>query len=125
MSRKNQERFINFMAFRKPALGLSIFLIVVSVIGIAVKGLDLGLDFTGGTQLRVTFEQAVELDVLRTASEEQGFSDAVVVYYGSESEVMIRFQQPLEELALSQINAALNQVSPGARVQELLSESGF
>lgn len=125
MSPKNQERMIDFMAYRKPALALSIILVVVAIIGIAVKGLDLGLDFTGGTQLRVTFEQTVELDPLRAASDEQGFTDAVVVYYGSESEVMIRFQQSLEELALTQINATLAQVSPGALVQEVLSESGF
>ncbi|WP_445617790.1 protein translocase subunit SecF [Gilvimarinus sp. DZF01] len=114
---------INFMRFRKPAAILSAVLLVLSVIALFAKGLNLGLDFTGGTQVRVAFSDSVPLDTVRQATDAQGFTGAVVVYYGSESEVMIRFQNSLEDLAVTRLNTVLAEAAPGAAVQSVTQDT--
>jgi preprotein translocase subunit SecF len=124
MSEKQSTFNINFMGHRKSMAVLSVVLMLASIIGLFVNGLNLGLDFTGGTQMRVAFERSVNLDPVRQAVGEQGFSDPVVVYYGSESEVMIRFQGSLEDVAIAQINDVLAEQAPGAQVESLVRETG-
>jgi preprotein translocase subunit SecF len=99
MSQKKANLNINFMGQRKRATVLSAVMLLASLIGLFINGLNLGLDFTGGTQVRVQFERPVSLDTVRKVATEEGFSNPVVVYYGSESEVMIRFQGTLEGAA--------------------------
>ncbi|MGQ9427102.1 protein translocase subunit SecF [Gilvimarinus sp. F26214L] len=123
MSQKLDTLNINFMRFRKPAAILSAVLLVLSVIALFAKGLNLGLDFTGGTQVRVAFSDSVPLDTVRQATDAQGFTGAVVVYYGSESEVMIRFQNSLEDLAVTRLNTVLAEAAPGAAVQSVTQDT--
>ncbi|MEM8594800.1 MAG: protein translocase subunit SecF, partial [Pseudomonadota bacterium] len=79
------------MKFRKVAAILSILLVVLSILAIAVRGLNFGLDFTGGTVIEYAFEKPVELAKLRTAVEEKGY-EASVVSYGSDRDVLLRLQ---------------------------------
>ncbi len=81
---------IDFMRMRPAAFLLSGLLILVSIVGLGVRGLDLGLDFTGGTLLEVGFATPVALDEVRSTLAETGFARASVVHYGSEHEVLIR-----------------------------------
>ncbi|MEH6783397.1 MAG: protein translocase subunit SecF [Alcanivorax jadensis] len=85
-----EEKNINFMAARKPLGMLSIALVVISVILLVTRGLNLGLDFTGGTTIVVKSPVDVELSQTRADLTKAGFGDAVVQHYGSPKEVNIR-----------------------------------
>lgn len=81
---------INFMAARKPLGVLSLGLVVISVALLLTRGLNLGLDFTGGTTVVVKSPVDVELSEVRADLADAGFGDAVVQHYGSPKEVNIR-----------------------------------
>ncbi len=82
----------DFMGKRKIALIFSLLLIAISIGSIVTRGLNFGLDFTGGTSVVVDFENAVELDDIRKALESNEFIDASVQNFGSAKAVQIKFQ---------------------------------
>jgi preprotein translocase subunit SecF len=86
----NRKTHIDFLALRKPALMLSIALILISIVALATRGLNFGIDFTGGTLVEVGFSEAVEVDTVRTALNEAGINDAIVQHFGTAKDVMIR-----------------------------------
>ena len=81
---------IKFMENRKIAMMLSISLIVISLASLAFRGLEFGLDFTGGTLLEVAYPEKVELKPIRDKLHGNDFKDAVVQHFGSKKEVLIR-----------------------------------
>ena len=83
---------IDFLGKRKLALILSSLLLMASIASLAVKNLQLGIDFTGGTLVEVGYPQAVDLATLRTALEEGGFNDATVQHFGTAQDVLIRLK---------------------------------
>ncbi|HID00010.1 MAG TPA: protein translocase subunit SecF [Piscirickettsiaceae bacterium] len=86
------EKQIDFMKQRKLALGLSLTLIVLSIVGMVVKGFNFGIDFTGGTIIEVSYPQPVALNEVRQTLAEGGFDQAIVQHFGSASDVLIRIQ---------------------------------
>ncbi len=86
---KNTPSF-NFMGKRKVALAFSFILIVASITSLAIKGLNFGLDFTGGTLIEVGYKQSADLIKIRNRLEASGFGDAVVQNFGSSKDVLIR-----------------------------------
>ncbi len=108
---------IDFMGLRKSAMGLSGFLILVSLISLVTLKLNLGIDFTGGSIIEVRYQQPVELQPIREVLDDNGFGDAIVQHFGSAKEVLIRLvpkvEQDKAELS-SQIIGLLNQVSESA-----------
>ncbi len=97
---------INFMAQRKIAMFISVSLIVISIASLAVRGLQFGLDFTGGTLLEVAYPKAVELSPIREQLHNNNFPDAVVQHFGSASEVLLRVA-PKEGISNAQISTRL------------------
>jgi len=83
---------IDFLGKRKIALIFSSILIVVSIASLAINGLKIGIDFTGGTLVEVGFKQSADLTVLRSALSEAGFPDATVQNFGSTKDVLIRIK---------------------------------
>ncbi len=81
----------DFLGKRKIALLLS-GLLLVSIVSLAVKGLVLGIDFTGGTLVEIGYQQPVDLAELRRALEEKGFGDATVQHFGTARDVLIRLK---------------------------------
>ncbi|MFO8154354.1 protein translocase subunit SecF [Thioalkalivibrio sp.] len=81
---------INFLGRRRIALGLSVALVLVSVVLLATRGLNFGIDFTGGTLVEIGYPEAVELDPIRQQLDETGFEGATVVYFGTSRDVLIR-----------------------------------
>lgn len=98
-----RETHIDFMGKRKLAMILSILLIVVALGSIVAKGLNLGIDFTGGTLVEVGFPAAVELPSVREKLSAEGFGDAVVQHFGTSRDVLIRLapQEDVESAELS------------------------
>ena len=86
---KNTPTF-NFMGKRKAALAFSTLLIIASVFSLATKGLNFGLDFTGGTLIEVGYQHSADLNKIRNRLTESGFGDAVVQNFGSSKDVLVR-----------------------------------
>lgn len=84
------QRIIPFMKIEKPMALLSLLMVIGSIIAIAVNGLNLGLDFTGGVSADVTYEQPVEQVEVVQALADSGFDDAVVQYLGTREELLVR-----------------------------------
>lgn len=89
----NAPKIIGFMAKRNLAAVLSGLLLLASIASLATNGLKFGLDFTGGTQIEVGYEQPADVGQIRKTLEEAGFPDPVVVHFGKETDVLIRMQQ--------------------------------
>ncbi len=101
------QRIIPFMKIEKPMAILSIILVIGSIIAIAVNGLNLGLDFTGGVSADVKYEQSVEQTDVVNALAENGFNDAVVQYLGTSQELLIRL--PPQSDNVDGLNASLSE----------------
>ena len=90
----------NFMGIRKYAVIFSAVLLSVSAWSLYTQGLALGLDFSGGTQIEVGYEQPANVGELREKLSAAGFDNPVVVHFGSETDVLIRLQgEPDQKLA--------------------------
>ncbi len=72
--------------------GISLLLVLASLIYLAVGGVNYGIDFKGGTEIQVKFAQAVTMDDIRKASEGLGIGEVGVQGFGDTSEFIIRFQ---------------------------------
>jgi len=116
---------IDFMAQRKWAAILSVILFSLSLLSLAVHGLKWGLDFTGGTQIQLSYPQAANLNDIRINLEKAGFPEAVVISYGTSKDVLVSLtpkgQHPemMDEKAqavmVNQVLAAL----PGAKMDQV------
>lgn len=87
-----ERRVINFMGLGKLAGLTSIALVVVAIVSLLTKGLNFGLDFTGGTQVEIGYAQAPDLNDVRATLEQAGYKNAVVVNFGSDRDVLVRLQ---------------------------------
>ncbi len=85
---KNQWRY-NFMDGRRLAMAISAMLILISLISLAVRGLELGIDFTGGSVIEVGYSSTADVDAIRASLETAGY-DASVQSFGSDKDVLIR-----------------------------------
>lgn len=111
---EHQTTNINFMGQRHLALALSAILIAASFAGLWVKGLNFGIDFTGGTLIELSYPSPVELPELRNNLVESGFGQAIVQHFGSAEDVLIRIapQDGLNSAQLSnQVMDALAEAS--------------
>ena len=81
---------IQFMKYRKIAAYVSLALFVISIISLSFRGLSLGLDFSGGTLVEVTYENSVNLEEVRGMLTNNGFDDYQVVNFGSDRDVLIK-----------------------------------
>ncbi|NHN37507.1 protein translocase subunit SecF [Pseudomaricurvus alcaniphilus] len=102
------EKVINFMRVRHLAGVFSLLLILGSIVSLAVNGLQFGLDFTGGTQIEVGYEKPADLNQVRSQLTSAGYEGAVVVYFGAETDVLIRLQRGFDPGLGEEILAALN-----------------
>jgi len=84
------KRVINFMGVRHVAFALTVVLTLVSLASLTVKGLNFGLDFTGGTLIELSYEQPVALDQVRSQLAGSGFNEAVVQSFGATTDVLVR-----------------------------------
>ena len=93
--RPDDERVIPFMKIALPAALLSILLTVASIFFIATKGLNLGLDFTGGISAELNYSNPVKATDVSNALVKAGFNDPVVQTLGSDRDLMVRM--PVQE----------------------------
>lgn len=108
-------KIINYMKWRKLAALISVLLVVASLGSLVTKGIVFGLDFTGGTQIEVGFEGSADLGKVRGQLIEVGFENPVVVHFGSERDVLIKFQAEPDKDTEQRIVSALS--GPGETVE--------
>jgi len=81
---------IDFLGKRNIALGFSLILILVSIASIYTRGLNLGIDFTGGYLIEVGYSQSIELEPVRNALSNSDYSDALIQHFGTSKDVLVR-----------------------------------
>ena len=87
---------IDFMGKRRYAMVLSTVLILISLGSLFTRGLNFGLDFTGGTLIEVGYSKPVDLRDVRQALEQAGFKDVVVQHFGTTRDVLVRLAPQAE-----------------------------
>lgn len=100
---------IDFMSWRKAALGISLLLVVVSVTSIVLKQLNWGLDFTGGSLVELHYPQEVQVGEVRESLTNAGFKGAQVVLFGSTQDVLIKLPGSVSDTLGAEIIQVLRQ----------------
>jgi len=81
---------IDFNRYRFPATIFSAILLVASITSVLINGMNLGLDFTGGTLIEVRYEDDANRDSIQKQLEDAGFEKSVVQYFGTSKDITIR-----------------------------------
>ena len=81
---------IDFMAKRKLAMVLSIVMVITAIASLVTRGLNFGIDFTGGTLVELAYQSPVELSQVREVLGKGGFDDAVVQHFGTPKDILVR-----------------------------------
>lgn len=111
---------IDFMGKRSRWYAISAVLILASLAALLTRGLNLGIDFTGGVVVEVSFSQSADLDKVRGALESKGYDDAVVQSFGTSKDVLIRLlpEEGKDVNAVSQdVLAAVKASDPSAELR--------
>ena len=84
---------IDFMGQRRVAVIASALLLLISFSSLALRGLEFGIDFTGGTLIEVGYQDSVDIDSVREALTGAGYGDAVVQHFGTSRDVLVRLAE--------------------------------
>jgi preprotein translocase subunit SecF len=110
------ETNVDFMGQRRLAMLFSAVAILVALVAVGLRGLNFGIDFTGGTLVEQGYPQAVELPMIRDALEADGFNDATVQHFGTPRDVLIRLA-PRDDISNAELSDraidALNSTEAG------------
>lgn len=109
---------IDFLGLRKWAAALSCLIFLVSITSLFVNGLNWGLDFTGGTQIQISFNKPADLGVVRDELKKAGFGEAVVQSYGTVEDVLISLA-PHKGVDQQQVLTQVLKELPGATVKRV------
>lgn len=113
-----QNTKIPFMRQRKWAALFSIIIFVGSIVSLAINGLNLGLDFTGGTAIEVTFPQPTNATVIREQLVQHGFDKAVVQAYNL-TDYSVRVSPKAGQSSQQDLRNRVTQILPGAHITSL------
>lgn len=81
---------IDFLYWRKLAMAWSIAVLLIAIGSLLIRGMNLGLDFTGGTVIEVQYPESVEIPMVRETLAKAGFGDAQTQHFGTSKDVLIR-----------------------------------
>ncbi len=105
---------IDFMSKRRLALIFSAVALATAILSVIVQGLNLGIDFTGGTLVEVGYKEPVELAKVRETLSSGGFNEATVQHFGTPKDVLIRLAPSADEDNAEQSNRAFDALEQAA-----------
>ena len=108
MSDMNKQPF-DFMGLRKAASVLSLVLVIGSIVLLGARGLNLGMDFTGGTSVEFEYAEAPSLDTVRNQLTEAGYEQFSVQNFGADTTVLIRMAEAGNDELAREVTAALSE----------------
>lgn len=125
---KAEKAPIQFMKLRLISVIFSLVLIAVSIGSLFVQQLNFGLDFTGGTLLEVEYQTAPSLPEIRKNLDQAGYRNAIVQYFGTDTDVVVRLPQldevpagsPVCEQKIADIESTGIQLEGDARLGEVV-----
>lgn len=106
-------KVINFMGQRKLAMVFSFLLLAAAIGSLAVKQLNWGLDFTGGTLVEVHYSESADLNAIRNTLNTEGYAGAIVVSFGTDRDVLIRLPQGYSDKQGAEMLVTLQQAFDG------------
>lgn len=115
---KNWNPNFNFMKLNSLAFIFSISISVVAIASLVLKGLEWGLDFTGGTSIEVSFVKKPEVSAIRDLLEQANYRDVVVQNYGSETDILIRLNQDFSEDIGAEVRQKLQAYDPDVELKK-------
>ena len=113
---------IDFMKWRNIAMSISLVLVVSAIVSIVIRGLNFGIDFTGGTLIELGYGQPVKLDGIRETLSESGFERTTVQHFGTSHDVLVRLapQAGRNNVELSDsVVKTLRVKAPGVEVRRI------
>lgn len=122
----NRKTQIDFMSKRNIAFAFSAILIVVSLFALATRGLNFGLDFTGGMLIEVSYPAAPEISQVRSRLSEAGLDDAVVQTFGAATDIVVRVPPRGEEESDAELSTiVLNALQEGTEGEVVMRRVEF
>ena len=120
---------IDWMRWRHWATVLSILMVVASVALLGIRGLNFGIDFVGGQNIRVTFAQPVDIETLRNRIDALGYGESTIQQFGSARDIAIRMPVPGDDdaaanRAVAQVREIVGKDYPGSRISSVEAVSG-
>ena len=122
---------IQFLKWRNIAMAISFVSIVLSIVLVAVRGLNLGVDFVGGQSVRVEFTQAMpSIDVIREKVDAIGLGEPTIQQFGSDKAVSVRTALPEGDKAAAdragkQLVQGIQKAFPTAKTGSVETVSGL
>ncbi|PWG64047.1 protein translocase subunit SecF [Sediminicurvatus halobius] len=116
-----RETHIDFMGARRTAAIVTGVVLVLALAALLLRGLELGLDFTGGTLVEVGYPEAVDLAEVRATLEEGGFESAVVQTFGNARDILIRLSPEAgdSDAVSNRVLALLQDETSGAELRRV------
>jgi preprotein translocase subunit SecF len=108
----------NFMGWRKFNAIFSLILILISLLGLGIKGLNWGLDFTGGTQIEMSFDDNANIELIRQSLKKVGYRDPQVMSYGTSHDVLISLTS-IEAVNVNKLRFQLQGIFPKAKIEQI------
>jgi len=121
----NKATNFNFLGKRKLALTISMVVMLICIVAIFTRGMNFGIDFTGGTLVEVGYTSAIEVETVRDQLSGAGFDDAVVQHFGTSSDVLIRLPTGVEgeSQKASELSSAVMSALRGPGGEVLLDQN--
>ena len=110
------KRQFDFVGKRKLANMVSFFLLVSAVLSLFFGGLNLGIDFTGGTAVELAYEDAISLEEVRLSLKNSEYEGASVQTIGSANSILLRLP-PIENMTSVALNERVHELLPGSEIR--------
>ena len=121
----NPNSNVNFMGIRRYTVTISVILMIVSIVSLCTRGLNFGLDFTGGSEIDVTFAQPTEQHDVSQAPQKAGFNGAQVQRFDTKNfSIRLRPSESGQTAAGDTSGVDARNTAITARVQKALADSG-
>src|SRR5690554_2246240 len=114
-----QKQPFDFMGLRKIASVISIALVIASIALLAVRGLNFGMDFTGGASVELEYTEAPSLDEVRDALAEAGYEQFVVQNFGADTTILIRMADADNDQLAAEVTSVLTAAGADLELVEI------